>query len=49
MEKAGAALALCEDLRGAVGEPAFAEQMQDATEYRAMDYYRRRYREKDGA
>lgn len=49
VEKAGAALALCEDLRGVVGEPAFAEQMQDAIEYRAMDYYRRRYREKDGA
>lgn len=49
VEKAGAALALCEDLRGVVGEPAFAEQMQDAIEYRAMDYYWRRYREKDGA
>ena len=43
VEKDGEALALCEDLRDVIGKPAFAEQMQDAIEYRAMDYYQRRY------
>ena len=47
VEKDGAALALCEDLRDVIGKPAFAEQMQDAIEYRAMDYYQRRYRERE--
>lgn len=47
VEKEGAALALCEDLRDVIGKPAFAEQMQDAIEYRAMDYYQRRYRERE--
>lgn len=47
VEKDGAALALREDLRDVIGKPAFAEQMQDAIEYRAMDYYQRRYRERE--
>lgn len=46
VEKDGEALALREDLRDVIGKPAFAEQMQDAIEYRAMDYYQRRYRGK---
>ena len=42
----GSALALREDLRDVISMPAFAEQMKDVIEYRTMDYYQRRYREK---
>ena len=42
----GSALALREDLREIISMPAFAEQMKDVIEYRTMDYYQRRYREK---
>lgn len=49
VEKDGAALALNENLREVVGDPMFAEHMRDAIEYRAMDYYQRRYREKNEA
>lgn len=42
----GAALALREDLHDVISSSAFAEQMKDVIEYRAMDYYQRRYREK---
>lgn len=38
------ALALREELQDIIGKPAFAEQMKDVIEYRAMDYYQRRYR-----
>ena len=47
VEKDGVALALSENLREVVGDPMFAEHMRDAIEYRAMDYYQRRYREKE--
>ena len=47
VEKDGVALALNENLREVVGDPMFAEHMRDAIEYRAMDYYQRRYREKE--
>ena len=40
------ALSLREDLRDVISMPAFAEQMKDVIEYRTMDYYQRRYREK---
>jgi superfamily II DNA or RNA helicase/HKD family nuclease len=46
VKKAGSALALREELRDVICQPGFAEQMKDVIEYRAMDYYRRRYREK---
>lgn len=42
----GAALALREDLHDVISSSVFAEQMKDVIEYRAMDYYKRRYREK---
>lgn len=42
----GAALALREDLHDVISSSAFAEQIKDVIEYRAMDYYQRRYREK---
>ncbi len=44
VQKDGAALALREELAEAAKNPAFAEQMKDVIEYRAMDYYKRRYR-----
>ena len=34
------------DLADIILQPAFGEQMKDVIEYRAMDYYRRRYEEK---
>lgn len=49
VEKDGAVLALSENLREVVGDPMFAEHMRDAIEYRAMDYYQRRYQEKNDA
>lgn len=42
----GCVLALREELRGVIGETAFVEQMKDVIEYRAMDYYQRKYRKK---
>ena len=46
VKKEGTALALKEDLADVILQPAFGEQMKDVIEYRAMDYYRRRYEEK---
>lgn len=46
VKKEGMALALKEDLTDVILQPAFGEQMKDVIEYRAMDYYRRRYEEK---
>lgn len=42
----GLALALRNELRDVICQPGFAEQMKDVIEYRVMDYYQRRYREK---
>ena len=44
VKKDGFALALRDELQDIVDNPAFAEQMKDVIEYRAMDYYQRRYR-----
>lgn len=44
----GLALALREELRDVICRTVFAEQMRDVIEYRTMDYYQRRYREKTG-
>ena len=46
VKKEGTALALKEELTYVILQPAFGEQMKDVIEYRAMDYYRRRYEEK---
>lgn len=46
VNREGAALALRDDMRYVIGLPAFAEQMKDVIDYRVMDYYQRRYREK---
>lgn len=43
----GLALALREELKAEIENPAFSEQMKDVIEYRTMDYYQRRYREKE--
>ena len=46
VKKDGAALALRDEMEEIVKEPVLAEQMKDVIEYRAIDYYRRRYEEK---
>lgn len=46
VKQEGAALALREELQDIICLPGFAEQMRDVIEYRTMDYYQRRYREK---
>ena len=45
--KPGWALSLRDELADVVKEPVFADQMRDIVEYRVMDYYRRRYKEKN--
>lgn len=46
VKKDGAALELREELQDIICQPTFVEQMKDIIEYRVMDYYQRRYREK---
>ena len=46
VKQEGAALALRPELQDIICLPGFAEQMRDVIEYRTMDYYQRRYREK---
>ena len=46
VQEDGKALALRDDLREVISSPVFADQMKDVIEYRVMDYYQRRYREK---
>ena len=43
VEKDGFALALRAELQGVITDPCFAREMGDVIEYRAMDYYQRRY------
>jgi len=43
VKKNGVALALRDELSTAIRNSTFAEQLKDVIEYRAMDYYRRRY------
>ncbi len=43
VEKEGYALALRDDLKDVMGNPAFVKHFGDVIDYRAMDYYRRRY------
>ncbi len=44
VKKENCALALREDLNEVIKTEAFKNQMRDVIEYRAMDYYQRRYR-----
>ena len=46
IDKEGYVIALREELRPVIKKEAFKEQMKDIIEYRAMEYYRRRYLEK---
>ena len=46
VKKDGAALALKDEMQEMIDNPVFIKQMKDVVEYRTMDYYRRRYREK---
>lgn len=47
IQKDGAALALREELSEVAENPVFAEEIRDVIEYRAMDYYQRRYRKSE--
>ena len=46
MEKEDSTLVLRDEMKEIIKNPILAEQMKDVIEYRAMDYYRRRYKEK---
>lgn len=46
VKKEGAALALKDEMQEVINNPVFIKQMKDVVEYRVMDYYRRRYKEK---
>lgn len=48
VKREGYALALREELKGIIRNPAFTEQVKDVIEYRVMDYYYRRYNEQKG-
>lgn len=43
IEKEGYAIAIRDDLKNVIGNKAFKQHMKDILEYRAMEYYRRRY------
>ena len=44
VKKDGAAIGLREELRPLIDNPVMVCQMKDVIDYRAMDYYQRRYR-----
>ncbi len=43
MKREESVLALKDEMKEIIKHPVLAEQMKDVIEYRAMDYYRRRY------
>lgn len=45
VKKEDSALALRDEMKEIIKNPVLVEQMKDVIEYRAMDYYRRRYKE----
>ena len=47
VQKEGMALALREELSEVAENPVFVEEIKDVIEYRAMDYYQRRYRKSE--
>ena len=47
VEKEGYAIGIRKELEAIAASPVFARHMGDIIEYRTMDYYRRRYKEKD--
>ena len=46
VKKEGVTLALKDEMQEVIDNPVFIKQMKDVMEYRIMDYYRRRYKEK---
>ena len=46
IKKEECVLALRDELKDVVDNPVFVEQMKDVIDYRTMDYYQRRYRNK---
>lgn len=46
IEKEGYAIAVREDLMGCIDNRALSDHMKDILEYRTMEYYRRRYKER---
>ena len=46
VKKDGFAISIRSEMKDLVGSTAFKEHMKDIIEYRVMDYYKRRYREK---
>ncbi len=46
VKKDGFAISLRSEMKDLVRGTAFKEHMRDIIEYRVMDYYKRRYREK---
>lgn len=46
VKRDGFAISLKSELERYIGNPTFVEQVKDIVEYRVMDYYQRRYREK---
>lgn len=47
IQKDGSALALREELSEVIKNPVFAKEIRDVIEYRARDYYQRRYRKSE--
>ena len=47
IEKEGYAIAIRDELGGVLGNEALKSHMKDVLEYRTMEYYRRRYVEKE--
>ena len=45
MKKEDSALVLRDQMKEIIKNPVLAQQMKDVIEYRAMDYYQRRYKE----
>ncbi len=47
VQKDGCVLSLCKELQDVIANEAFAEQMGDIIQYRIMDYYQSRYRNRE--
>ena len=43
IQREGSALALCDELKDIIHDACFAMHMKDVIDFRAMDYYKRRY------
>ena len=43
IQREGSALALCDELKDVIHDACFAMHMKDVIDFRAMDYYKRRY------